>query len=74
MEKDKAKILKSIERERKQSIKDCWKYHKDTLKDYTTKEELEDYLDEIDLIGWEDIGWFVGYLAGLKEAEKFLNK
>ena len=61
-------LIKSIEKEKKQALKDCWNYHKDLFKDSNSdvrKTELEDFLYDMNLENWEDVGFFVGYLRGL---------
>lgn len=69
-------MLKRIESERKQSLKDCWQYHADLMKESNKdlkKADLLDFLYDIELNDWEDVGFFVGYLRGLDDAEKIIK-
>lgn len=49
-------------------VSECWKHHKNTLIESgaTTRAELLNYLDGCNLAEWEDIGWFIGNIAGLR--------
>ena len=61
-------LIKTIEKEKKQTLKDCWYYHKVLFKNSNSvarKTELEDFLYDMNLENWEDVGFFVGYLRGL---------
>lgn len=75
---DKDKILRSIERDRKGALKDCWRYHKHIIKDegnFNPKEDdLEHYLFNLDLTDWEDVAFFVGYLRGLDRADSIVRR
>ena len=64
-------------KEKKIALKDCWEYHKEILKregKCESKTELEDFLYVVDLQGWENVGFFVGYLRGLDFALEILNE
>jgi hypothetical protein len=50
-------------------LNDCWKYHKDIILDCATKtkrKDLEEFLNDCNFEDWEDIGWFTGYIEGLR--------
>jgi hypothetical protein len=55
----------NIEQARQGALDDCWKYHKDILKEHTTKKELWNYLQDAELTDWEDVGFFIGYIRAL---------
>ena len=71
--KDLEKILL---KEKKVALKDCWKYHKEILKneEAVERKDLEDFLFNINLQEWEDVGFFVGYLRGLDFVIEILNQ
>ena len=63
-------LVKLIEKERKTALKDCWMYHGALIqsegpKPKIKKSELEDFLMDYNIEGWEDVGFFIGYLRGL---------
>jgi len=63
-----------IEKLRKEALKDCWEYHQAILKDEGIKKSfLIDELYNLELSGWEDVGFFVGYLRALDDVNK-INK
>lgn len=69
-------FIKKIEKEKKEMLKDCWIYHKELMKQDNPKlkkGELEDFLYNISLTDWEDVGYFVGVLRGLDEAITILD-
>lgn len=71
------KRIVAIEKLREQAIKDCWHYHGSMIKDESggsckSRSELEHYFGHLSLEGWEDVAFFIGYLAGLDEATEVL--
>ncbi len=70
-------LQKYIEEKRKEMLDDCEKYHshlftredKKRIKTYC----LEDFLYDIELKDWEDIGFFIGYLRCLDDICSFLQ-
>ena len=62
-------LLKKLAKEKKQALADCKKYWAGMMKregQWNPKEDdLEHYLFDLNLEGWEDVGFFVGYLRGL---------
>lgn len=78
MANPKADALKRIAQARKQALADCWEYHEALIKSSATDEPIKksgllDYLYDIELSEWEDVGYFVGFLRGLDEAERIIN-
>lgn len=58
---------KEIDKIIKDTLSDCWEYHKNLFKGLCdNKNELEDYLETLDLQDWEDVAYFVGYIGALK--------
>lgn len=68
-------LEKDIDIEIKEALKNCWDYHKSILQDADMKKStLQNDLYDCELNGWEDVGYFVGYLRGLEQAKEFINK
>jgi hypothetical protein len=60
----------SLRKEKQRALDECWQYHKGLMKEENpklTKDKLEDFLYDVDLTDWEDIGFFVGYLKGIDD-------
>jgi hypothetical protein len=78
--KVKSNIVKEILEEKKQSLESCWEYYQDLIKEQNhnlKKSELEDYLLNIQLQDFEDIGFYAGFLSGIDvslEIVKFNQK
>lgn len=72
-----AKLQGKIDKEITSLVSECWKHHKNRMKDAQgdlKKNDVLDFLDGCDLDGWEDIGWFIGYIGGLRFIkETYLN-
>lgn len=64
-------ILKKLLALKKEALKDCWDYHGDLINENeenkVKKADLLDFLYDVDLRDWEDVGFFVGYLRGLDD-------
>ena len=60
----------TIKQKEKEMLTDCWKYHKEILKrDYPdfSRADLKGQLYDLPLEGYEDIGFFIGYLRALDD-------
>ena len=73
------KLKKEIEKERKQSLKDCWEYHGKLIEaegpnPKVKKSELLDFLSDMSLEDWEDVAFYVGYLRGLEWLDEKLGE
>jgi len=74
---DKAPLLKELAKTKKEALNDCWEYHFHLIKETdgsVKKSELLDYLYDIELKDWEDVGFFVGYLRALDDSVKLLSE
>ena len=52
------------------TLNDCWNYHGKRIKEtdkHITRQDLERYLQTVNLDEWEDVGYFVGYSACLND-------
>jgi hypothetical protein len=72
-------LLKLAVAEKKQMLKDCWEYHQKLIEvegpEPTVKEsDLEDFLCDLELKEWEDVGFFIGYLRALDWLIDLLDK
>lgn len=67
-------LQKLTQKEIKDAYKDLWEYHADIIKQAGYKKyELAHILDT-EMNGWEDVCFFVGYIRGLENIYKLLNK
>ncbi len=66
-------LLKAIDNEIKQALKDCWEYNKTDLQNANiTKSNLLNDLYNCTFNNWEDIAFFVGYLRGLEQTKELI--
>lgn len=70
---------KKLDKAIKQALNDCWKYHGKLIKSESnnycsSKAELYSYFEHLSLQNWEDVAWFVGFIAGLEEANRLIKK
>ena len=75
--KNKTELLKKLNDNKEEMLNDCWNYHKDIIKasyQGTKKEDLDYVFGKMELEGWEDVGFFAGYIAGIEYAEKIINQ
>lgn len=76
-QKDFSNLLKWIEREHKTMLDECWEYHKNDLLEADNKATRKNAIKvmlKADLFGWEDIGFFIGYLRALDDIEKLITE
>lgn len=75
---DRLPLLKKLANNIKQALADCWEYHahliKETAGGNIKKSELLDYLYDVELTDWEDVGFFVGYLRGIDDGVELLSE
>lgn len=65
----KTTIKLEIEREKKEALKDLWKDYSNELKNYTTRQDLYDYLvNQISVDNWDNVIWTSGFIRGLEIA------
>ena len=72
---DKTPLLKALANNIKEALNDCWEYHSHLIKETdgsVKKSELLNYLYDINLVDWEDVGFFVGYLRGIDDSVELL--
>lgn len=73
---DKATELRHYELEDK-ILDDCWKRYGEFIKSESSgacksKNELWDYLSDLDFSDWEEIAYFTGKIRGLQEARRLI--
>ena len=74
---DKTPLLKALANNIKEALNDCWEYHSHLIKETdgsVKKSELLNYLYDINLVDWEDVGFFVGYLRGIDDSVELLSE
>ncbi len=74
---DRAPLLKKLAVEFKEALDDCWGYHESELKEgepKLKKSELANFLYDVELTGWDDVGFFIGYLRGIDNAVELLSE
>lgn len=78
---NKENLIKKLENLIEENLDDCFEYHKNMIEgdcdENLDREDLKDFLYDINLNEWEDIGFYVGYLRALDdfiEMAKKINK